>query len=165
MGILFFSINISNSSTSSHPSNQQPSTYPLIETSYKQNVYSISPTDSHNRSCHDWLHDPQERRHSIIWQGPRLRRREMPGLRRQQRCTKPFLVSKSTCYNIEWSTECTISHTTVEVKDAASGEMVYYRDTNGDWTPEKGELVYLDFKPKVWKTGNDTVEYKVTTCK
>merc|ERR1712225_211745 len=76
-------INISNSSTSSHPSNQQPSTYPLIETSYKQNVYSISPTDSHNRSCHDRLHDPQERRHSIIWQGPRLRRREMPGLRRQ----------------------------------------------------------------------------------
>merc|ERR1712169_70883 len=65
-----------------------------------------------------------------------------------QRCTKPFLVSKSTCYNIEWSTEGTISHTTVEVKDAASGE-----------------LVYLDFKPKVWKTGNDTVEYKVTTCK
>merc|ERR1712059_108654 len=77
------SINISNSSTSSHPSNQQPSTYPLIETSYKQNVYSISPTDSHNRSCHDRLHDPQERRHSIIWQGPRLRRREMPGLRRR----------------------------------------------------------------------------------
>merc|ERR1712093_201864 len=28
----------------SHPSNQQPSTYPLIETSYKQNVYSISPS-------------------------------------------------------------------------------------------------------------------------
>lgn len=27
------------------------------------------------------------------------------------------------------------------------------------------QLVYLDFKPKVWKTGNDTVEYKVTTCK
>merc|ERR1712169_41207 len=24
-----------------------------------------------------------------------------------QRCTKPFLVSKSTCYNIEWSTEGT----------------------------------------------------------
>ncbi|KAK0099512.1 hypothetical protein ONS95_000243 [Cadophora gregata] len=82
-----------------------------------------------------------------------------------QRCTKPFLVSKSTCYNIEWSTEGTISHTTVEVKDAGSGELVYYRDTNGEWTPEKGELVYLDFKPKVWKTGNDTVEYKVTTCK
>merc|ERR1711964_564865 len=79
----YMGINISNSSTSSHPSNQQPSTYPLIETSYKQNVYSISPTDSHNRSCHDRLHDPQERRHSIIWQGPRLRRREMPGLRRQ----------------------------------------------------------------------------------
>jgi hypothetical protein len=26
-------------------------------------------------------------------------------------------------------------------------------------------LVYLDFKPKVWRTGNDTVDYKVTTCK
>lgn len=26
------------------------------------------------------------------------------------------------------------------------------------------QLVYLDFKPKVWKTGNDTVEYKVATC-
>ncbi|KAG9238579.1 hypothetical protein BJ875DRAFT_33137 [Amylocarpus encephaloides] len=23
--------------------------------------------------------------------------------------------------------------------------MVYYRDTNGQWTPEKNELVYLDF--------------------
>ncbi|TLD23593.1 Arginine biosynthesis bifunctional protein [Venturia nashicola] len=80
------------------------------------------------------------------------------------RCSKPFLVAKSTCYNIEWSTEGTVSHTTLEVRDAASGEMVYYRDTNGEWTPEKGELVYLDFKPKVWKTGNDTVEYKVTTC-
>merc|ERR1712098_1005016 len=152
-------------STSSHPSNQQPSTYPLIETSYKQNVYSISPTDSHNRSCHDRLHDPQERRHSIIWQGPRLRRREMPGLRRQPAMHQALPCQQVNIYNIEWSTEGTISHTTVEVKDAASGEMVYYRDTNGDWTPEKGELVYLDFKPKVWKTGNDTVEYKVTTCK
>ncbi|KAF8857129.1 hypothetical protein BDZ45DRAFT_705336 [Acephala macrosclerotiorum] len=81
-----------------------------------------------------------------------------------QRCTKPFLVTKSTCYKIEWSTEGTISHTTVEVRDAGSSELVYYRDTNGEWTPEKGELVYMDFKPKVWKTGNDTVEYKVTTC-
>jgi len=82
-----------------------------------------------------------------------------------QRCSKPFLVTKSTCYNFEWTTEGTVSHTTVEVRDAGSGEIVYYRDTNGQWTPEKGELVYLDFKPKVWKTGNDTVEYKVTTCK
>jgi hypothetical protein len=81
-----------------------------------------------------------------------------------QRCSKPFLVSESTCYSIEWSTEGTLSHTTVEVRDAGSGEMVYYRDTNGEWTPEKGELVYLDFKPKVWRTGNDTVDYKVTTC-
>lgn len=83
----------------------------------------------------------------------------------KQRCSKPFLVTKSTCYNIEWSTNGALSHTTVEVRDAGSDEIVYYRDTNGEWTPEKGELVYLDFKPKVWKTGNDTVEYKVTTCK
>ncbi|CAN8098116.1 unnamed protein product [Discula destructiva] len=81
-----------------------------------------------------------------------------------QRCSKPFLVSKSTCYNIEWSTEGALSHTTVEVRDAGSDEIVFYRDTNGQWNAEKGELVYLDFKPKVWKTGNDTVEYKVTTC-
>jgi hypothetical protein len=26
------------------------------------------------------------------------------------------------------------------------------------------QLVYLDFKPKIYKTGNDTVEYKVKTC-
>jgi hypothetical protein len=83
----------------------------------------------------------------------------------KQRCSKPFLVTKATCYNIEWSTEGTLSHTTVEVRDAGSGEMVFYRDTNGEWTPEKGELVYLDFKPKVWRTGNDTVDYTVTTCK
>ncbi|KAF2437089.1 hypothetical protein EJ08DRAFT_667119 [Tothia fuscella] len=81
------------------------------------------------------------------------------------RCTKPFLVAKDECYNIEWKTEGTLSHTTVEVRDAGSGDIVYYRDTNGEWEPEKGELVYMDFKPKVWKTGNETVEYKVTTCK
>ncbi|RDW85147.1 hypothetical protein BP6252_02737 [Coleophoma cylindrospora] len=81
-----------------------------------------------------------------------------------QRCSKPFLVTKSTCYTIDWSTDGTLSHTTVEVRDAGSNEMVFYRDTNGEWTAEKGELVYLDFKPKVWKTGNDTVEYTVKTC-
>jgi hypothetical protein len=57
-----------------------------------------------------------------------------------QRCSKPFLVEGDKCYNIEWSTKGTLSHTTVEVKDAGSGEMVYYRDTNGEWTPEKGEV-------------------------
>jgi hypothetical protein len=57
-----------------------------------------------------------------------------------QRCSKPFLVQGDKCYNIEWSTEGALSHTTVEVKDAGSGEMVYYRDTNGEWTPEKGEV-------------------------
>lgn len=82
-----------------------------------------------------------------------------------QRCTKPFLVSASTCYKIEWKSEGTLSHTTVEVRDVKSSEIVYYRDTNGEWTPEKGELVYIDFKPKIWRTGNDTVEYKVETCK
>jgi hypothetical protein len=30
----------------------------------------------------------------------------------------------------------------VEVKDAGSGEMVYYRDTNGEWTPDKGEVSF-----------------------
>jgi len=52
----------------------------------------------------------------------------------------------------------------VEVRDAGSAEIVYYRDTDGEWTAEKNELVYLDFKPKVWKQGNDTVEYKVKKC-
>jgi hypothetical protein len=80
------------------------------------------------------------------------------------RCSKPFLVTQSTCYKLEWSTNGALSHTTAEVRDAGSGALVFYRDTNGEWTPEKGELVYLDFKPKVPKTGNDTVEYKVTTC-
>lgn len=56
------------------------------------------------------------------------------------RCSKPFTVAKSTCYKIEWSTEGTLTHTTAEVRDAGSGELVYYRDTNGDWTPEKGEV-------------------------
>ncbi|KAI1358897.1 hypothetical protein F5Y08DRAFT_94552 [Xylaria arbuscula] len=80
------------------------------------------------------------------------------------RCTAPFLVTKSTCYEIEWSTEGALTHTTAEVRDAGSGELVYYRDTNGQWTPSKGELVYMDFKPKIPGTGNSTVEYKVTTC-
>ncbi|KAG6239756.1 hypothetical protein E4U24_006772 [Claviceps purpurea] len=80
------------------------------------------------------------------------------------RCTKPFLVSKSGCYQISWSTDGALSHTTLEVRDAGSGDLVYYRDTNGEWRPEKGELVYLDFKPKVWNTGNDTVDYEVKKC-
>lgn len=57
-----------------------------------------------------------------------------------QRCSKPFLVSKDTCYTIEWSTDGALSHTTVEVRDAGSNEIVFYRDTNGEWTPEKGEV-------------------------
>jgi len=60
------------------------------------------------------------------------------------RCSKPFLVSKSTCYDLSWSTDGTISHTTVEVRDAGSNELVYYRDTDGQWTPEKGEVGLLD---------------------
>lgn len=80
------------------------------------------------------------------------------------RCTTPFLVTKSTCYKIEWSTEGKLTHTTAEIRDAGSNEIVYYRDTNGEWTPEKGELVYMDFKPKIPATGNSTVEYKVATC-
>ncbi|KAM3504972.1 hypothetical protein MY11210_008153 [Beauveria gryllotalpidicola] len=80
------------------------------------------------------------------------------------RCSKPFLVTKDACYYLSWTTDGTFSHTTVEVRDAGSGEIVYYRDTDGSWKPEKNELVYLDFKPKIWQTGNDTVEYKVTSC-
>jgi len=57
-----------------------------------------------------------------------------------QRCSKPFLVTKSTCYEIKWDTDGAISHTTVEVRDAGSDELVFYRDTNGEWTPEKGEV-------------------------
>ncbi|KAI1254223.1 hypothetical protein MGN70_004619 [Eutypa lata] len=56
------------------------------------------------------------------------------------RCTKPFLVTKSTCYNIEWKTEGVVSHTTAEVRDAGSDELVYYRDTDGEWTAKKGEV-------------------------
>ncbi|VUC29343.1 unnamed protein product [Clonostachys rosea] len=104
-----------------------------------------------------------------------------------RRCTDPFLVTKSTCYHFKWSTEGTFSHTTAEVRDAGSNEIVHYSDTDGDWKPEKGEviasntpsatsldpmltntrnqLVYIDFKPKIPGTGNSTVEYKVTTCK
>lgn len=59
------------------------------------------------------------------------------------RCTKPFLVTKSTCYRIEWSTDGAFSHTTAEVRDAGSDELVYYRDTDGEWTPEKGEVSNL----------------------
>lgn len=81
-----------------------------------------------------------------------------------QRCSKPFPVVKDKCYNIEWKSDGLLSHTTVEVRDAGSKEIVYYRDTNGEWTADKTELVYLDFKPKVWKTGNATVEYTVETC-
>ncbi|KAI0376144.1 hypothetical protein F5Y04DRAFT_223512 [Hypomontagnella monticulosa] len=80
------------------------------------------------------------------------------------RCSKPFVVTESTCYQIEWNTEGTFTHTTVEVRDGGSGEIVYYRDTNGEWIPEKGELVYLDFKPKIPATGNQTVHYVVRTC-
>lgn len=80
------------------------------------------------------------------------------------RCSKPFLVTKSTCYTLKWRTDGAISHTTVEVRDAGSNEIVYYRDTDGEWTPEKGELVYLDFKPKIPGQGNNTVEYSVKTC-
>ena len=59
------------------------------------------------------------------------------------RCTKPFLVTKSTCYEIKWSTDGALSHTTAEVRDAGSNEIVYYRDTDGQWTPEKGEVSHF----------------------
>ncbi|KAK7209886.1 hypothetical protein V2G26_017064 [Clonostachys chloroleuca] len=81
-----------------------------------------------------------------------------------RRCSDPFLVTKSTCYHFKWSTEGAFTHTTAEVRDAGSNEIVHYSDTDGDWNPKKGELVYIDFKPKIPGTGNSTVEYKVTTC-
>lgn len=59
-----------------------------------------------------------------------------------QRCSTPFLVSKSTCYNLSWKTDGALSHTTIEVRDAGSNEIVYFRDTDGEWTPEKGEVSY-----------------------
>jgi hypothetical protein len=72
-----------------------------------------------------------------------------------QRCTKPFLVKKSTCYEIKWSTDGALSHTTAEVRDAGSNEIVYYRDTDGKWTPEKGEVSDRRFiripKKGAWK--------------
>ena len=61
-----------------------------------------------------------------------------------QRCSTPFLVSKGTCYTIDWSTEGSLSHTTVEVRDSGSGELVFYRDTDGEWTPEKGEVSIVE---------------------
>ena len=56
------------------------------------------------------------------------------------RRSRPFLVTKSTCYKIEWSTEGALIYITAEVCDAGSGELVYYRDTDGEWTPKKGEV-------------------------
>ncbi|KAL6900002.1 hypothetical protein GGI43DRAFT_54997 [Trichoderma evansii] len=80
------------------------------------------------------------------------------------RCSKPFAVKADGCIKFEWSTDGALSHTTVEVRDAGSGEIVYYRDTNGEWEPKKNELVYLDFKPKIMGQGNKTVDYEVKNC-
>jgi hypothetical protein len=46
---------------------------------------------------------------------------------------------------LKTGTEGTLSHTTAEVRDAGSDELVYYRDTNGQWTPEKGEASRIFF--------------------
>jgi hypothetical protein len=74
------------------------------------------------------------------------------------RCTKPFLVTKSTCYEVKWSTDGALSHTTAEFRDAASNEIVYYRDTDGQWTPEKGEVSFLVLAPAVaGAVGNERV--------
>ncbi|ODA81377.1 hypothetical protein RJ55_04342 [Drechmeria coniospora] len=80
------------------------------------------------------------------------------------RCSKPFSVLRDSCYTISWTTSGTLSHTTAEFRDAATGEIVFYRDTDGPWFPAKRELVYLDFKPKMWWAGNDTVDYEVKMC-
>uniref|UniRef100_A0A8H7TRI9 Uncharacterized protein n=1 Tax=Bionectria ochroleuca TaxID=29856 RepID=A0A8H7TRI9_BIOOC len=96
-----------------------------------------------------------------------------------------FAVEK--CIDADGNRRWALTHTTAEVRDAGSNEIVHYSDTDGDWKPEKGEvivhptfpsaasldqtltnarnqLVYIDFKPKIPGTGNSTVEYKVTTC-
>ncbi|GAP90907.1 putative CND01770-like [Rosellinia necatrix] len=80
------------------------------------------------------------------------------------RCTALFPVKNATCYTIRWRTEGVLTHTTAEVRSAVQGRLLYYRDTNGDWTPDAHRLVYLDFMPKVPGTGNSTVAYRVTTC-
>ncbi|KAI2629231.1 hypothetical protein GGS26DRAFT_598933 [Hypomontagnella submonticulosa] len=81
-----------------------------------------------------------------------------------RRCTKPFVLEKSTCYYLEWDTPGAIKHTNIEVRDSGSDELVYHRNTNGKWTPEKTESIYLDFIPKVPGTGGYFVHYIVRTC-
>jgi hypothetical protein len=50
----------------------------------------------------------------------------------------------------------------VEVKDAGSGEMVYYRDTNGEWTPEKGEVsTFLDWASEGLLRGGELMELRL----
>ncbi|CAD6573729.1 MAG: hypothetical protein CYPHOPRED_005208 [Cyphobasidiales sp. Tagirdzhanova-0007] len=82
-----------------------------------------------------------------------------------QHCTAPILLKKSTCYTFEWKTEGALAHTTMEVRDVKSNEIVTYRDTDGDYTAEKAELVYVDFMPKTPNLCNSTVEYTISTCK
>lgn len=43
---------------------------------------------------------------------------------------------------MKWSTDGVLSHTTAEVRDAGSNEVVFFRDTDGDWTAEKNEVSY-----------------------
>lgn len=50
--------------------------------------------------------------------------------------------SRSKCYTMKWSTDGVLSHTTAEVRDAGSNEVVFFRDTDGDWTAEKNEVSY-----------------------
>ena len=57
-----------------------------------------------------------------------------------QRCSASFLVTNDHCYEIEWSTECTSTYTTAEVRDAASAEILFQSDTKGQWRPEKVEV-------------------------
>ena len=56
---------------------------------------------------------------------------------------QPFRVAKSNCYETEWSTKCTSTHTTAKVRDAISAEILYHSDTNGQWRPEKTEVRFL----------------------
>ena len=108
-------------------------------------------------------------------------------------CTKPFVIKENQCYSqchlilpllpspspltphvppparptgFEWKTKGNVvSHTTLELREVKDNKNIYYyRDTNGDWTADKGGLFYMDFAPKT--IGKDNlVEYTVRTCK
>lgn len=44
----------------------------------------------------------------------------------------------------------------MEVRDAGSDELVFYRDTNGEWTPEKGEVSLIQWSCEWRIDGSDS---------